>query len=173
MSKRDVIWVEGERELFLNMQRVMGSNLSAARQGIRAGALNIINDAKQNLRGNHSVVTGQLRASGRVQAVQGDEDAVDAGFFSNDTQGGYAYFVEYGRRSGKMPPVDYIIQWFRKKFGMNDKEAKARGWASARAIARKGTRPHPFFAPAVEKNKKAVTDAIKEAIAKDIERNGK
>ena len=173
MSKRDVIWVEGERELFLNMQCVMGTNLSAARQGIRAGALNIINDAKQNLRGNHSVVTGQLRASGRVQAVQGDEDAVDAGFFSNDTQGGYAYFVEYGRRSGKMPPVDYIIQWFRKKFGMNDKEAKARGWASARAIARKGTRPHPFFAPAVEKNKKAVEDAIKEAIAKDIETNGK
>ena len=57
MSKRDVIWVDGERELFLNMQRVMGSNLSAARKGIRAGALNIINDAKQNLRGNHSVVT--------------------------------------------------------------------------------------------------------------------
>lgn len=173
MSKRDVIWVDGERELFLNMQRVMGSNLSAARQGIRAGAMSIINDAKQNLRGNHSVVTGQLRASGRVQAVQGDEDAVDAGFFSSDTQGGYAYFVEYGRRSGKMPPVDYIIQWFRKKFGLNEKEAKARGWASARAIARKGTRPHPFFAPAVEKNKKAVEDAIKEAIAKDIEANGK
>ena len=105
--------------------------------------------------------------------MQGDEDAVDAGFFSDKSQGGYAYFVEYGRRSGKMPPVDYIIQWFRKKFGMDYKEARARGWASARAIARKGTRPHPFFAPAVEKNKKAVEGAIKEAIAKDIETNGK
>lgn len=173
MSKRDVIWVEGERELFLNMQRVMGSNLSAARQGIRTGAMSIINDAKQNLRGNHSVVTGQLRASGRVQAVQGDEDAVDAGFFSSDTQGGYAYFVENGRRSGKMPPVDNIIQWFRKKFGLQEKEAKARGWASARAIARKGTRPHPFFVPAVEKNEKAITDAIQVAIQQDINNNGK
>jgi hypothetical protein len=37
----------------------------------------------------------------------------------------------------------------------------------ARAIARKGTRPHPFFGPAVEKNKKAVVDAIAEAIDKE------
>lgn len=173
MSKRDVIWVDGERELYLNMQRTMDGNIAAARQGLRKGAMEIINDAKQNLRGNSSVVTGQLRASGRVQAVDGDEDAVDAGFFSQGTQGGYAYFVEHGRRSGKMPPVDYIIQWFHKKFGLRDKEARARGWATARAIARKGTRPHPFFAPAVEKNEKAITDAIKEAIAKDINDNGK
>ena len=144
MSKRDVIWVDGERELFLNMQRVMGSNLSAARQGIRAGAMSIINDAKQNLRGNHSVVTGQLRASGRVQAVQGDEDAVDAGFFSNDTQGGYAYFVEYGRRSGKMPPVDCIVQWFRKKFGLNEKEAKA-GAGFCQSNSKEGNKTAPIL----------------------------
>lgn len=165
------IWLEGERELYLNMQRVMGSNLTAARQGIREGAMVIVNDAKENLRGNHSVVTGQLRASGRVQAVQDDPDAVDAGFFSEGQ--GYAAFVEYGRRAGKMPPVDFIIQWFRKKFGMDEKEARARGWASARAIARKGTKPHPFFAPAVEKNKKAISEAIKKAISNDINKNGK
>jgi hypothetical protein len=170
MKKGDGIWLEGERELYLNMQRVLGDNLKAARTAIRYAGLDIINDAKTNLRNNGSVVTGQLRASGRVQAVEGDEDAIDAGFFSENQ--GYAAFVEYGRKSGKMPPVNYIIQWFRKKFGLSDKEARARGWATARVIARKGTRPHPFFAPAVEKNKKEIEKAIKEAIANDINKNG-
>lgn len=175
MSKRDVIWVDGERELFLNMQRVMGSNLSAARQGIRAGAMSIINDAKQNLRGNHSVVTGQLRASGRVQAVQGDEDAVDAGFFSDGN--GYAAVVEYGSKAGGKRKLGFMIrvikQWLRKKGEPDGRGLDNAAFFIARSIIRKGTRPHPFFAPAVEKNKKAVEDAIKEAIAKDIEANGK
>ena len=169
MSKRDVIWVEGEKELYMNMQRIMGANISAARESLAEAGMLIVNDAKNNLRSNHSVVTGQLRASGRAQAVEGDPDAVDVGFFSDNTQGGYAAYVEYGRRSGKMPPVDYLIQWVRKKLRLPDKEARARGWAMARSIARKGTRPHPFFTPAVEKNKKAVTDAIQEAIRKDID----
>jgi hypothetical protein len=108
-----------------------------------------------------------LRASGKVQRVQGDEDSVDAGFFSDKTTGGYAFFVEYGRRAGKMPPPDMLIQWCRKKLRLTEKIARARGWAMARKIAKKGTRPHPFFGPAVEKNKKAVVDAIAEAIEKE------
>lgn len=171
MSRDKGIWLDGEKELFVNMQRVMDSNIAAAREGLRAGAMDIVNAAKENLRDNASVVTGQLRASGKVQAVQDDPDAVDAGFFSNGK--GYAYFVEYGRRAGKLPPVDNIIQWFHKKFGMDAKEARARGWASAKAIARKGTRPHPFFAPAVEKHGKAIIEAIKKAIAKDISNGNK
>jgi HK97 gp10 family phage protein len=169
MSKRDVIWVEGEKQLYMNMQRIMGANISAARQSLAEAGMLIVNDAKNNLRSNHSVVTGQLRKSGRAQAVEGDPDAVDVGFFSDNTQGGYAAYVEYGRRSGKMPPVEYLIQWVRKKLRLPEKEARSRGWAMARSIARKGTKPHPFFTPAVEKNKKAVTDAIQEAIRKDID----
>lgn len=168
MAKKDVIRVDGERELFLNMQRTMDGTLKAAMQGIEKAALSIIADAKDNLKGNHSVVTGQLRASGRVQRVEGDEQALDAGFFSQDTTGGYASFVEYGRRAGKMPPVQYIIQWVRKKFQADEKTAKARGWAIARKIAKKGTKPHPFFAPAVEKNKGEVEAAIKTAYEQAI-----
>ena len=65
MKKGDGIWLEGERELYLNMQRVLGDNLKAARTAIRYAGLDIINDAKTNLKNNGSVVTGQLRASGR------------------------------------------------------------------------------------------------------------
>lgn len=169
MNTGDLIRVEGERELQMKMQRVMTAHISAARQSLAEAGMRIVNDAKDNLRQNKSVATGQLRASGRAQAVDGDPDAVDVGFFSDNTQGGYAAYVEYGRRSGKMPPVDYLIQWVRKKLRLPEKEARARGWAMARSIARKGTQPHPFFTPAVEKNKKAVMDAIQEAIRKDID----
>lgn len=168
MSKdRMELWLEGERELFANMQKKLGGLGKAGREALQKGGMLIVNDAKINLRNNRSVVTGLLRSSGKVQKVQGDEDAVDAGFFSQQTTGGYAFFVEYGRRAGKMPPPDMLIEWCRKKLRLPEKLAKARGWAMARAIARKGTRPHPFFGPAVEKNKKAVVDAIAEAIDKE------
>lgn len=172
MSKNDVIWVEGEKALFLKMQRSMDVSISSARSALRTAGMNIINDAKVNLRNNKSVVTGQLRASGKVQAVEGDPDSIDAGFFSDKTQGGYAFFVENGRRSGRMPPVDNLIQWFRKKFRLTEKVARARGWAKAKSIAKKGTKPHPFFGPAVEKNKEAITKAISEAVKKEVDKNG-
>jgi HK97 gp10 family phage protein len=168
MSKdRMELWLEGERELFANMQKKLGGLGKAGREALQKGGTIIVNEAKTNLRNNRSVVTGLLRSSGKVQKVQGDEDAIDAGFFSQQTTGGYAFFVEYGRRAGKMPPPDMLIEWCRKKLRLPEKLAKARGWAMARAIARKGTRPHPFFGPAVEKNKKAVVDAIAEAIDKE------
>lgn len=193
MKKGDGIWLEGERELYLNMQRVLGDNLKAARTAIRYAGLDIVKDAKTNLRNNGSVVTGQLRASGRVQAVEGDEDAIDAGFFSENQ--GYAAFVEYGRKSGKMPPVNMLMEWLRKRTSKSralksavvhmegrrkrrtsaytkDDLLRSAAWSLAKWIAKRGTRPHPFFAPAVEKNKKEIEKAIKEAIANDINKNG-
>lgn len=166
------VWLDGERELFINMQKRLDGLGKEGRKALQTGGMTIVNEAKGNLRNNSSVVTGALRASGKVQRVEGDEDAVDAGFFSDKTNGGYAFFVEYGRRAGKMPPPDMLIQWCRKKLRLPDKIAKERGWAMARKIARKGTRPHPFFAPAVEKNKKAVVDAIANAIKKETDKNG-
>lgn len=192
MSKRDVIWVEGEKQLYMNMQRIMGANISAARESLAEAGMLIVNDAKNNLRSNHSVVTGQLRASGRAQAVEGDPDAVDVGFFSDNTQGGYAAYVEYGRKSGKMPPIDALVEWLRKKTSKSAalesalihiegrrkrrKEAYTKdyllngaAWGIAKAIAKNGTQPHPFLNPAVEKNKEAVMTEIQEAIRKDID----
>lgn len=167
------IWLEGERELFVNMQRRMDGCTEAARRGLQKAGMQIVADAKENLRGNHSVVTGQLRASGKVQKVEGDPDAIDAGFFSHMGKG-YALFVEYGRKAGKMPPADEIMQWVRKKLRIADENiAKGIGFVIARTIGKRGTRPHPFFAPAVEKNKKAVVDAISEAVNKETKKDGK
>jgi hypothetical protein len=178
MSAKQGIWLDGERELFLNMQKTLDGSIKAGMRGLEKAAMNIIADAKENLRGNESVVTGQLRASGRVQRAQDDDQALDAGFAST-----HAFYVEYGRRSGKMPPPELLVEWLRKKNLGNKaltsainilngkrrtrKNAYTRGdlllsaaWGLAKHIAKKGTKPHPFFGPAVEKNQKAVSDAI-------------
>lgn len=197
MSKDGIeLEIEGLRELRISLDKVAAVSVKAARRGLRKGALKIVNDAKQNLRNNKSVVTGQLRASGKVQAVEGDPDAVDAGFFSQDTKGGYAYFVEYGRRAGKMPPVEMLMEWLRKRTSKSkalrsavnilegrrkrreaaytkDDLLRSAAWGLARHIAKKGTRPHPFFGPAVEANKNAINEYIAEEVEKEIKRDGK
>lgn len=174
MSKDGVdVWLEGERELFANMQKRFDGCTQAGRRGIQKAGLQIVADAKLNLRNNGTNVTGQLSASGRVQKVDDDPDSIDAGFFSQDTRGGYALFVEYGRRAGKFPPIDEIVQWVRKKLRIREqKAAKGIGFLIARKIAKKGTRPHPFFGPAVEKNKNAINDFIAEEVNKETQRNG-
>lgn len=196
MSDGMSITLEGERELFLKMEYRLEGCEKAGRRGLRKGALKIVNDAKGKLKTNGSVVTGMLRASGKVQAVEGDPDAVDAGFFSQDTKGGYAYFVEYGRRAGKMPPVEMLMEWLRKRTSKSkalrsavnilegrrkrreaaytkDDLLRSAAWGLARHIAKKGTRPHPFFGPAVEENKNAVNEFIAEEVEKETKRDGK
>lgn len=189
MAGRGDIWLDGERTLYANMQRRTDNALKEARKGLQKAGLQIIADAKANLRSGNNVVTGQLRASGKVQKVEGDEDALDVGFFSQQTTGGYAFFVEYGRRAGKMPPVDVIKAWLKKKtairgaksafksaaaFAMMKPEAYMQhlAWAIAKGIARRGTRPHPFFNPAIEKNRKAVSEAIAEGVKKETRKDG-
>lgn len=188
--------IEGERELFAAMERRFDGCGKAARRGLRKAALQIVNDAKQNLRNNGSVVTGMLRASGKVQAVEGDADAVDAGFFGRDSKSGYAAAVEYGRRKGKMPPVEMLMEWLRKRTTKSkalksavahmegrrrkrttaytkDDLLRSAAWGLAKSIAKHGTRPHPFFGPAVEKNKDAVNEFIAAEVQQETQRDGK
>lgn len=196
MSKDGVdVWLDGERELFVNMQRRFDGCTKAGIRGIRKAALQIVNDAKENLRNNKTSVTGVLRASGKVQKVDGDPNAVDAGFFAQGSSGGYAFFVEYGRRAGKMPPIESLMEWLRKRNTRNkaltsaiahlngrrrretkytkDELLRSAAWGLAKYIAKKGTRPHPFLGPAVEKNKNAVENFIAEEVNKETQRNGK
>ena len=69
-----------------------------------------------------------------------------------------------------MPPPDELAQWAYKKFHIGDrKAARAIGWAMAVKIAKSGTSPHPFFAPAIDKNKSRLVQAIKDAINRKIQ----
>lgn len=145
-----------------------------ANRGLYNVALLILADAKILLKEAGSVVTGRLRNSGIIDRQK--DETVDVVFKSN-----YASAVEFGRKAGRMPPVDIIKEWVRKK-GLADTytasgnrkkrgadfEASIKGIAFliARKIARVGTKPRPFLFPALRKNEDKVIAELKKAIKK-------
>ena len=159
MSETGAIYVEGLDELLRKMDRLPAEVQRKCFKAMQSASLDIIADAKGNLRANGSVVTGNLRASGKVQKV--DEKTLDVGFFSSDVENkGYARYVEYGRKPGKMPPPDILEAWAYKKFRLSHKDARSAAWALARSIAKKGTKARPFFEPAVESGWRKMIDKI-------------
>ena len=165
MDKLDngAISIEGLDQVLKALDQTSPLVKEAAMRGLKKGGLDIIADAQGNLRSNGSVVTGLLRLSGKVQKV--GESSLDVGFFDTTNKGtGYAYYVENGRRAGKLPPVDELIQYAHKKLRLSAQDAVSAGWALAKAIAKKGTKPHPFFKPAVERNKETIKQRIKDEL---------
>lgn len=159
MSETGAIYVEGLDELLRKMDRLPAEVQRECFRAMQSASLDIIADAKGNLRVNGSVVTGNLRASGKVQKV--DDKTLDVGFFSSDARDkGYASYVEHGRKPGKMPPPDILEAWAYKKFRLSHKDARSMAWALARSIAKKGTKARPFFEPAVESGWRKMIDKI-------------
>ncbi len=158
------VYIEGLDQVLKGFGKAKKTIRLAAFRGLQKWALDVLVDAINNLRQNASVVTGLLRQSGKVQRVA--ENTLDAGFFdSQNDKSGYAYFVEYGRRAGKMPPPDELAQWAYKKFRLHDRKlARQAGWAMAVKIAKAGTKPHPYFMPAIDKNKSRITQVIQDEI---------
>ena len=158
MSETGAIYVEGLDELLRKMDSLPAEMQRKCFKAMQSASLDIIADAKNNLRVNGSVVTGNLRASGKVQKV--DDKTLDVGFFSSDSEKGYARYVEYGRKPGKMPPPDILEAWAYKKFRLSHKDARSMAWALAHSIAKKGTKARPFFEPAVESGWRKMIDKI-------------
>lgn len=160
-----MVVVEGIVDVVKAMNRADERVKGATLRGMKRWAAKVIFDAQQNLRQNGSVVTGLLRQSGHVEA---DAKSVTFGFFdSKNGQSGYAAFVEFGRRSGKFPPIAQIRQWLHKKFGLPEgRELDSRAFLTARWIARHGTRPHPYFQPAIDKNRASYGTTIKDEVNK-------
>ena len=158
MSETGAIYVEGLDELLRKMDSLPAEVQRKCFKAMQTASLDIIADAKTNLRVNGSVVTGNLRASGKVQKV--DDKTLDVGFFSSDSDKGYASYVEYGRKPGKMPPPDILEAWAYKKFRLSHKDARSAAWALARSIAKKGTKARPYFEPAVESGWRKMIDKI-------------
>lgn len=160
------IQLEGLDKLLTALAKCDKEVVDAAMKGLEAGGMRIIEDSQQNLRANGSNVTGLLSNSGRT-IRKGDD--ITVGFFDTTNKTGYAEYVEYGRRSGKMPPVDMLKAWAYKKLHLRDwKAATSIAWAIATEIARKGTQPHAFFGPAVKKNYNKIVNAVRDAVRKKI-----
>lgn len=70
----------------------------------------------------------------------------------------HAHLVERGRRPGRLPPVDD------PRFRAYAERVGAPVFPLARAIGRRGTRPHPFWEPAVQASRGAVERILQETI---------
>lgn len=168
--------VEGIQELNRNFDKKTVQINRESKNGLKAVAIKVLADAKQNLKTNRSIATGQVRDSGVVQEQK--DESIDVIFKSN-----HSFFVEFGRKAGRMPPVDKIAEWV-KKIGFADtytqggnrrkrgeafyKGLKSIAFLIARKIGQKGTTPKPFLYPALRANEESVIREIKNAINKVV-----
>lgn len=167
-----MISVEGQRALQANLDKVAKELGAAGDKALQAVGLEIIAEAKVNLNANKTNNTGMLRSSGKVQKAE--DGTVDAGFFSSEQQNGYAEYVEYGRgpskKKGAIPLEDSLKAWVHRKLGIAyGKELDSATFLIARKIHRKGTKPQPFFAPAVQK----IEEKFEEIVSKYIKNESK
>ena len=178
------IEIEGLRGLEAKLNNLAKEVNKAGSRGMQAIGMEIVAEAKMNLKRNGSIVSSGLIGSGKVQKLS--DGSVDAGFFSTSSEQGYAAAYEYGRRAGKQPPIKALIPWVAKRNRGNKalksfvlfKNARARKHKNrteadfiemaARALAihigKHGTKPHPFFTPAVEKVSAKLEDIMSKYI---------
>lgn len=164
--------MEGQQALKMNLDKVAKEIATASDKALQAVGLEIVAEAKTNLNNNKTNNTGMLRSSGKVQKAE--DGTVDAGFFSSEQQNGYAEYVEYGRgpskKKGAIPLEDSLKAWVHRKLGIAyGKELDSATFLVARKIHRKGTKPQPFFAPAVQK----IEENFEEIVSKYIKKESK
>jgi hypothetical protein len=139
--------IEGAQEVARSLSGVPASLAAETRLAMTTSLTLIEADARRNVKMDTRALMGSItsKISGAGIALTGEVGPSLR----------YGYFVEYGRRPGRMPPIAAIEPWARRH-GMNP-------FLVARAIGRKGIRPAPFMAPALAKNLGAIR-ALFEAI---------
>lgn len=151
--------------LGMNMKQFENELLLIAKNALKNLGQRIISSAQSTLRRRKNIATGLLINSGAVKEV--GPAVIKAGFPTM-----YAYYVEFGRRSGKWPPFRFIYEWVRiRHFTKDDEEARQIAFLIQRSIGKKGTRPHPFLKPAYEKNKPLLVAILKKAAVKVINKD--
>lgn len=171
--------IEGLQELEANLNKVATEIKEATIEGLEAVGMEIVAEAKKNLQRNRTNNTMTLSGSGRVQKVkEKGKEGVDAGFFATGSSEGYAAAVEYGRgptmRKGAIPLEQSLKAWVHRKLNIPyGKKLDSAAYLIARKIHRKGTRPQPFFAPAVKKIEKQVEKIVSKYIDRGIKKTTK
>ena len=155
----------------------------AAMRGIKSSAVNVLADSQRNIKAHDSIATAQLINSGKTKSSMPGQ-YVDVIY--NVIQ---AYYVEFGRKAGKFPPIDIIRQWVDKR-GLSDifswktrkrsrrgkayeNRANAAAFLIARKISRSGTSAKPFLHPALRSNETKTLSLVKQEIDKTIQSYGK
>jgi HK97 gp10 family phage protein len=170
------IETRGLEELRRSVDKKTAEIDEAGREGLKRAGMQILATAKENLQKNNSIATGQVRNSG---VVEGKENDIDVVFKSL-----HASAVEFGRRAGKQPPIDNILEWIKKK-GIIDtysiktrkqtsrgknfyKKAAALAFLIARKIGKFGVKARPFLYPAFRQNEDEVMKILTNSIRKKL-----
>ncbi len=189
MSDEKVLQIEGLKKIIGLIGRVsnLDDRIYAPIWNAMAQSGELLEDQiKQNLTDNDSVATGDLRASVSSSEVQVTEDAI---FVEVGAGRGlpYARAVEYGTKPHTPPlsitePGQPLYEWVRikqlagiyslrtgRRLGSKAKQIDENRQI-ARAILAKirkfGTKPHPYFEPAIEQTGERIMKLFEEAINK-------
>jgi len=177
--------IEGVDELLNDLQRAGKLNertWKPLHQAMQESVNQIEAQAKQNVTGNNSIASGELR-KGITNEVQYQPHAL-VGIVSAHAEGSnnynYAPAVEYGTRP-HWPPIAPLVEWAklkhlagvysvktRRRLGSKSRKATENyslAYAVQRKIARHGTKPRPFMEPAFNSKKAEVVRLFRRAIA--------
>lgn len=192
MSDEKVLQIEGLDEIvkFVGKTSNLDDRIYAPIWNAMGQAGKLLEEQiKQNLTDNDSIATGDLRGSVSSSEVQVTKDAI---FVEVGAGRGlpYARAVEYGTKPHTPPlsitePGQPLYEWVRikqlagvysvrtgKRLGskakqMDENRQMARAiWAHIRKF---GTKPHPYFEPAIEQTRERIMKLFEEAINKIAE----
>ncbi|MGP8322419.1 MAG: hypothetical protein ACT6FG_00255 [Methanosarcinaceae archaeon] len=86
----------------------------------------------------------------------------------------YASYIEYGTDSReRMPPVDAIERWVKRKGIAKGKNIRSTAFAIARYIQKNGTRPQPFLRPAKNEADVRKNEIMQKAVKRELARHKK
>lgn len=138
------------------------------RQTLEECGREFVNRYRSNLSSNGHIATGNLANSVNYEIVDnGDVISIELNLAD------YWQYVEDGRRSGKFPPLDKILDWIRVKqilpTEINGKlpTEKQLAYLIGRKIAEEGTEGTHDLANAQETIKREFENKIQEAIKAD------
>lgn len=158
--------VKGADDLQQKLDELRKRVPAEAQQRLGAIAMEILRDAKGNLRRNGTNTTHNLERSGRITEI---DDGYQVGFHTR-----YAEDVEVGKKAGDRPSRQALEDWLKKK-GLitgNSKAAiqkrRSAAFFIARKIERVGTKAQPYFFPAVAKYQPKVESAVADSVTKVI-----
>ncbi len=151
-------------EAFRAAPEVMSRHVDEA---LEAGAQYVAREAKRGAPTFQSTLVNSIRAE-RVP------EALPPGVLAWQARTGvnYARYVEEG--IGPMlnsPPgmSNGLLEWIRAKFAPENDEALVRiYWAVAFAIQRRGVKPRPFMAPAMEASEARVRQMVRQSVQAGI-----
>jgi len=153
------IKIKGDKEIVMKME-----NLSSGLKNMLVGNMwTATKQIQQKARRLVPVDTGDLRES--IENVVRTTDKDITGIVGASQP--YAAHVEFGTRPHWIPLKDpqksaAFRKWCKKR-GLNP-------YAVARAIAKKGTKPHPYLIPAFEQLKQRVINSFKLLIERELKK---